>query len=262
MMIQGLLFLAAVIPAANPTLTVIDADRVVRGVAYGYDWEYNDGYEVVFTNDAASGEWIETAAADLSDWWGYPVGYGACYQESQIDPSSLYFTLDTTAETYGNHYWADATGRGDYHVTFSVAKKVRYAVRAHADVTYGYNESSVRLAGSAGTVFSCAAYQGDNVSLEKFGWIAAGTYTLDGVSEVFAYGGYGWLDEQAGNAECEFRIFDAADYDMDGDVDGADKSKFKADYLAGKPGADFDFDGDTDVTDWNLYRSAWNQATA
>lgn len=169
-------------------------------------------------------------------------------------------TLDVWAEVYGNLFSADSLGRGDYEVSFQVAEKVRYRVIAHADTDVGYNMSSVRLHGASGNVFQLSGDYGGYVSLTQAGWIDAGSYTLDGEAEVQAYGGSGSPDLQTGNAECDFKIFHAADYDMDGDVDATDKSLFKADYLAGDSDADFDGDGDTDVQDWKKFRKAWNNA--
>lgn len=257
-MLRTTMLLALLAAAADAqTLTVTQADRSLYAQAFGYDYEFNDGISDSASNTALSGEWIDAVDADLDDYYGIPVGRGQAYQESQIDPSSLSFTLDVQAEAYGNLFQSDSLGRGDYEVTFTTTEKVRYAAVAHADTSYGYNTSSVRLSGAGGTVFQVNGDYGGWVTLTQAGWIDAGSYTLDGEAEVQSYAPSGSPDAQSGNAECDFKLFHAADYDLDGDVDYADKSSFKADYLAGEEAADFDGDGDTDLSDWRRFKKAW-----
>lgn len=153
-MLRSSLVLLALAPVAGAqNLNVTDADRSLYAQAFGYDYEFNDGTSDSASTAATSGEWIDSVDADLYEWYGSHVGRGQAYQESQIDPDSLYFTLDVWADAYGNLFQSDALGRGDYEVTFTTTEKLRYIVYAHADTSYGYNTSSVRLSGAAGTEF-------------------------------------------------------------------------------------------------------------
>lgn len=255
-----LLSLLAASVAQAQVLSVTSAKRSIRGFAFGFDHDFNNGQEVTDQTLAPAGEWISEVAADLHDYYGYAVGKGQAYEESQIGPQALSFTVDVMATTAGNHFQADSSGRGEYSVSFSLAEKVRFVARAHADVTSGYNLASVRLTSGGVTKVAAVADYGGSQSVEETGWLDAGSYQLSGEAEAQAYGTSGQPDLQFGNVECDFQIYHAADYDLDGDVDSTDIKQFGNDFLAGATSADFDGDGDTDQADFKAFRITWIQA--
>lgn len=245
-------------PAFAQVLNVTEGTRTAEASAFGYDYDFNNGILLKDQSVALSGRWLVNLDADLHDYYGYAVGRGTAVEQSTIDADTLAFTIDVTASTAGNHFQADANGKGTYHVKFDVHEKVRYVATAHVEVSIdGYNTSTVALTTNTGIIFALSANPGQSKSLTTRGWLEIDEYVLDGAAEVFAYGTHGSPDAEQGNATGELQIFLAADYDADGDVDLADKQKFERDYLNGEDDADFQGDGDTDLADWLDFRRTW-----
>ncbi len=247
-------------PAFAQVLDVTEGTRTAEASAFGYDYDFNNGVLLKDHSFALSDRWVANLDADLHDYYSYAVGRGTAVQESTIGVDALSFTIDVTASTAGNHFQADASGKSGYRAQFDVHQKVRYVVFVHAEVSHdGYNTAHVALTTDTDNVFALSAGPGQSKSLNQKGWLEVDEYILDGAAEVFAYGTHGSPDSQQGNAACELRIFLAADYDADGDVDLADKQKFERDHLSGEDAADFDGDGDTDSVDLLDFRRTWKQ---
>jgi hypothetical protein len=193
-----------------PPVAVTSSARWTRASASGEDRGFQEALDLRDSDDAGSDEWVSDLEADLQDDGGAPVARGRCYQESQIDASSFYFTLDVWAETAGQHAQADGAGSGGYRVDFLLGRPTRYIVRAHADASPGPNLSNVRLESAAGTVFELAPQAGEAVNLLTTGWLPAGRYALIGQASVLASGTDGAPDAHSGNAECEL-VFLGAD---------------------------------------------------
>lgn len=254
--------LALLGPAARAqSLVVTDSNRTLEASAFGFDYEYDDG---LLLNDAApgpTGAWSSALDADLVDYWSYDVARGRAAEDSLIAADKISFQLDASATTAGNHFSADASGSAACEVSFTLPRKVRYQVDLSAQITYGYNDATVILSRSSGPVFGIQVYQVGQDSLQQVGWLDAGDYDLAGGLHVSAYGTHDSPDAQSGQASCAFRIFHAADFDLNGRLELVDIFAFSTALIAGGDEADFDGDGDADSADFVGFMRAWKQGT-
>jgi hypothetical protein len=242
-----------------PAITVTSSARSTGATASGVDAGFDQALDLRDSDGGAAGEWVSDLDADLHDGGGAPVARGRSYQESQIEASSLYFTLDVSAATSGLHQESEAGGSGAFQAVFEAGRLLRYAVRAHADLSSGPSAgaSLVRLEGAAGAVFELAPEPGGAQDLLTSGWLVAGSYALVGRADAVASGTPGAPKAQSGNAECDLALYAAGDFDLDGDVDLLDRGAYLVAYGAGERAADLDGDGRLALADLAAFARAW-----
>jgi hypothetical protein len=246
--------------AQAQSLTVVEASRAVAVQSFGHDWDFDDGLQLSDSTRSLSGPWQRSLLGDLDDWYDYDVAEALAVQDSDLSTLALRFLLTASADTAGNHFQADSSASSTFSARFDLAQFVRYRFGAQAHSTPGYNEARVRLAGASSPVHDLDGSYGGAQAANGCGWLVAGQYLLTGKAEAFAAGGSGSPDAQSGLARCAFEVFEAADYELDRDVDPADHAAFVADFLAGHPGADLDGDGSVEVADLRQFEELWKSA--
>ena len=128
-------------------------------------------------------------------------------------------------------------------------------MRAGAESSAGANATWVRLDGAKGAVLDLVPSPGAGGDSFEIGWIDAGAYTLSGRADCLAFGFLGAADQQYAHADGELQIRHAADFDLNGVVDAADRFGFQLAYRMGSLAADFDGNGQVDAADLRAYDS-------
>lgn len=244
--------------ASAQSIDVTSALRFVEGETHGFDYEYDDGILVTMQSPAQSGTWNEVRVADQVDYWGFAVGTATADEHSSIGATVLSFDCESTAQTAGNHFSADARAECFYEVRFQLQDRVRFDADFFAESTLGYNTADVTLALDQGpTLVAADGDYGATESVLSTGWLAPGDYVLRATAESFAYGTHAQVDAGLSRCAGELRVFHPLDYHMDGDVTRRDRRDFRRAWLIGHPSADFDESGVVDAADWAAYWAAW-----
>ncbi len=254
---------ATPVPVPTPSIQIGTATRTTYAQAYGFDWEFDDGVEVSDSTNATGG-WVQSQSVDLLDWYFIPVASSTIYQESQIDPDLVTLTMDATADTAGNHPHSDSSGTSTFDVDFTVPHRVRYVVSATATANVGYNLANARLRrtnDSTTIVAVDADFGGNDVVPPQSSWLQRGDYSVDAECEAMAWGDNNTSISASSNVEFELRIFEAADFTLDGTVDKADWHAFEAAWQAGATNTDIDGSGVIDAKDWLAFEAAWKSTT-
>jgi hypothetical protein len=193
---------------------------------------------------------------------------GSGTQTSSITGSRITASLSATAEgaaqiSSGRGY---ATGNAEFYLTFQVNQLARYMVAADAQAdgagtAFGGGSALVYIAHFDGgmPILSLDVGSSATDSVRGRGWVAAGTYRLQGDTSALVDARINVAGTASASWSADVQFFCGADYNVNGAVTTADRDAFLQAWSAGRQDADVDGNGTVNATDRTLYLTAFNQ---
>jgi|GEM_PF-3406544 len=231
--------------------------------ASGYDYEFDDGIWVQRETHELLAPWNRDEEVVLDDYYGVEVSRASATHDSAWTSEGLTVSMHSRARSdHAPYFQTDAGSVQRLEVDFDVRRRVRY--RLLLDVETDPDEYSVVTAwmnGPEGSHFGMQVWGGDTEVHEESGWLRVGSYALElqlDAGILLTHGESAICDTFT---ELDLSLFQAADFDLDGDVDALDRLRFRQAFTASSAGADVDGDGDTDARDWRIYLHLWLSAT-
>lgn len=228
----------------------------------GYDYEF-DEYEYVQRETTDTYEpWTQEEQMVLIDYYGVEVSRARARHDSVLSPQGISASmLSEGSSSLAPYFQTDAGGTNELETQFEVAHRVRYSLQLDVSTSLdGYSVAWTSLTGPGGSHFAQQLWGGDQESHTESGWLQVGSYALDLDLDAGILLTHGQSGVCTTHLDFDLVIFQAADFDLDGDVDRADRNGFRQSFLGGSPEADMDANGLINGEDWRLYLRAWTNA--
>lgn len=234
--------------------------RLTRGRLV-YDYEFNDGVWDTESDDAPLGQFQATVVADLDDYYGNDVSDANGGADIGVTSTDISVSLIGEAELdHPGLFQADSGYEGAFDTSFNVTTKVRVVYSAGAFAEEGYTIAYASFNGPNGRIAYVEALESDSDYDAFTGWLEAGSYTISASLQAGVYGGPSTVAYAGGEVELDLKVYAAADFDLDGDVDRHDRRTFRDAYLSGNGTADITGDGFVTGADWQEFRKLWRGA--
>lgn len=254
----------ALVPTVHAqSVTITAASRSVETLAFGYDWDFNNGEQDVAQSTATSGVFDDLVFVDLDEWYGGHVGTGTGTIDSNLSPTAIEASFDLYASCLNTGvYQADCSSVGLLDVDFTATTRVRAKVSFEAFCydDYSWALASLHKVGASGSILSLQVFGNDDGGLGTTTWLQVGDYQVDGEANCGAFGTYGTSDDSTCVLNASVLLYHEADYNADGHVNTADRTAFLAAYNAGSLAADFDGNGLLKKADKTQFLASWNAA--
>ncbi|WP_145063248.1 hypothetical protein [Engelhardtia mirabilis] len=258
MRLKPLLFVAVPI-AATPALASESVDiRAVHrnnfatgsGVQAG-DQSERDGFDQLVPS------WGSSLVVDLDDRLGADVVDSWSNFSTLLGPDGFGAVVDARSKTARGQRGATGTAGAEYRVDFDVRDTVRFVFAADVRSTRGDSGAAARIRRGDALHLEVVTRSGGQEHARRYGWLQPGAFQFEGHALVVAKGQGARVDQEGASANFSLRFLDAADTDLDGDVDREDLVLFARLIGAGSRFADFDGDGRVGQLDARGYMGAY-----
>jgi hypothetical protein len=246
--------------ALAPCVTLVAQERSAYAESRAFDHEYDNGESDADQALGVANVWSGAATVDHSDWYGTPIGSSAANLATFVGSRRIAATFGLGAKTYGNLFQEDAYASGELAVQFHVPSRVRFVAAANGSTSGGHGEAFANVNAGSAVLFSMGAFQGQNDTQSRSGWLQPGAHSVLVRGDVFAYGsssGGGFTEQHTVDLGFELSFHAVADFDADGDVDPVDAASFDAAFASLSQDCDVDGDGSITASDESLFDAAW-----
>ena len=247
--------------ASASTMDVLSAQRQLLVIACGFDYEFNDCAGDNVSSAATSGFYDQDIVADLNDYYGGDIADAAGSIYSNITDQRIELEYFSQGEVLdGGIFSADAGVQGSTDVECEVLDDVRVVFEGYAEnyIDGTYFDAGGALSEVGGPSIASFSVRGDGDDSAQFvGWLYAGTYS---VSADIDNSTASVNDPIAGELSLSFRVYHKTDFNVDGQINRADRDAFIAEYRNRTAAADYNGDGVTNRADRVAFIADWRAA--
>lgn len=245
--------------ASAQSIDITSTYRAYSLFASGYDYEFDEYLYVLRDTNDLTAPWNQSETMVLDDYYGVEVSRAFAEHTSELSDRGMSASMTSVGSSDPAPYFrTDAGGNNVFESQFEVARRVRYRMSLDIQTSLeGYSVVTGYMVGPQGPFFSLQVFGGDDEGRFESGWLQVGSYNVDLELDAGILLTHGESEACTTTTDFELEIFDAADFDMDEDVDRDDRQAFRQAFAAGSPNADVDGDGDTDGRDRRLFMRAW-----
>ena len=213
------------------------------------------------SQDQLMANWGSALVVDLNDRRGADVADSYTNMTTLLGPQALGAVIDARTSTARGQREASGSAGALYQVDFDLRDTVRYVFAADVRSTRGDSGAAARISRGDATHLELVTRSGGQEHARVFGWMQPGTFRFEGHAMADARAVRGMADDEGASAAFSLRFVDAADTDLDGDVDRDDLWLFARLIATGSRHADFDGDQRLSQRDARGYMEAFMAAT-